>query len=253
MNPRGVITLFYKEIQRFREVWLQTLLAPVMSNLLFLLVFGVALSESPSPFPGVEYLAFLIPGLAAMGSMTNAVQNPMSSLIIAKYTNNIQELLMIPLKGFELCLAYVAAGIVRGILVAAITVIVGAFFADLSYYSIGWIIVVNILIGAIFSSLGAIIGIVAKEFDGAAIVPTFIMTPLIYLGGVFYSINTLTGFFAAASRFNPMFYMIDGYRYAFLGVGEAPFALSLAVMVLFFIITFGIASWMFQAGYRLKT
>lgn len=253
MNPRGVWTLFYKELQRFKEVWLQTLLAPVMSNLLFLLVFGVALADSPSPFPGIPYLAFLIPGLSAMGSMNNAVQNPMSSLIIAKYSNNIQELLMIPLKGFELCLSYVAAGVVRGVLVAAITVIVGAFFTDLSYHSVGLIIVVNILLAAIFSSLGAIIGIVAKEFDGAAIVPTFIMTPLIYLGGVFYSITTLSGFFAAASRFNPMFYMVDGYRYAFLGAGEAPFMLSLAVMLGSFVITFGIASYMFQTGYRLKT
>jgi ABC-2 type transport system permease protein len=247
------MTLFYKEIQRFREVWLQTLLAPVMSNLLFLLVFGVALAESPSPFEGVAYMAFLIPGLAAMGSMTNAVQNPMSSLIIAKYSNNIQELLMIPLKGFELCFAFVAAGIVRGVMVAGVTIAVGAIFANLSYHSISLIILVNILLGAIFSSLGAIIGIVAKEFDSASIIPTFVLTPLIYLGGVFYSIETLPPFFAAASRFNPLFYMIDGYRFAFLGVGEAPFMLSLAVMAAFFVITFGIASWMFQTGYRLKT
>lgn len=253
MNTRGIFTLFYKEIYRFKEVWSQTVLAPVVSNLLFLLVFGVALSGSPSPFAGVGYLAFLIPGLAAMGGMTNSVQNPMSSLIIAKFTNNIGELLMIPLRGFEVCLAYIGAGIVRGAIVSIVTVVVGLFFTKIPFASVPLIIVFLLLLNGIFSSVGVIIGILAKEFDDASIVPTFILTPLMYLGGVFYSIHTLPSFFAAASRFNPIFYMIDGFRYAFLGVGEAPLALSLGVTAGFFAITFAIASWMFETGYRLKT
>lgn len=253
MNPRGVYTVFYKEIQRIKVVWLQTLLAPVMSNLLFLLVFGVAMSHNPSPFDGVPYLAFLIPGLAAMGAMSNAIQNPMSSLIIAKFTNNIQELLMIPLQGFEICLAYVGAGIVRGVMVGAVTIIVGMFFGPVQFVHPGWIIVFSILLNAIFSSVGAIIGIVAKEFDDASIVPTFILTPLMYLGGVFYSVSALPARFAALSKFNPIFYMIDGFRYGFIGVGEAPFAVSLLVCVAFFVVSFGVASWMFATGYKLKT
>ena len=253
MNYRGVFTLFYKEIARFKEVWMQTILAPVMSNLLFLLVFGVSLGHNPSPAPNVTYLAFLIPGLAMMGGINNAVQNPMSSLIIAKYTNNIADLLMIPLRGFELGLAYVAAGIVRGLLVASVTVIVGMFFVTLPFHSWALIVLFGLLVNGIFSSLGAIIGIMAKEFDDAAIIPTFVLTPLTYLGGVFYSVHTLPGVFATASKFNPIFYMIDGFRYAFIGYGEAPLMMSLSVCVVCFAITFGIASWMFQSGYRLKT
>lgn len=253
MNPRGIYTLFTKELRRAREVWLQTILAPVMSNLLFLLVFGVALSDSPSPFEGVAYLAFLIPGLAIMGGINNAVQNPMSSLIIAKYTNNIAELLMIPMRGFELGLSYVAAGVVRGVIVSAVTIIVGMFFVSVPFHSWPLILLFTLLINGIFSSLGAIIGIVAKEFDDASVVPTFILTPLTYLGGVFYSISSLPPFFAAASKFNPIFYMIDGFRYGFLGTGEAPLALSLGVTAGIFAFTFGIASWMFESGYRLKT
>lgn len=253
MNYRGTYTLFYKEIARFKEVWTQTILAPVMSNLLFLLVFGVALADSPSPFPGVPYLAFLIPGLAIMGGINNAVQNAMSSLIIAKFTNNIGELLMIPLRGFEIGLAYVAAGILRGMLVSAVTVIVGMFFVSLPFSSWLLLIVFSLLVNGIFSSLGAIIGIVSKEFDTASIVPTFVLTPLSYLGGVFYSVSSLPPVFATASRFNPIFYMIDGFRYAFLGVGEAGLLLSLTITAACFALTFGIASWMFQTGYRLKT
>lgn len=253
MNPRGIYTLFTKELRRAREVWLQTILAPVMSNLLFLLVFGVALSDSPSPFEDVAYLAFLIPGLAIMGGINNAVQNPMSSLIIAKYTNNIAELLMIPMRGFELGLSHVAAGVVRGVIVSAVTIIVGMFFVSVPFYSWPLILLFTLLINGIFSSLGAIIGIVAKEFDDASVIPTFILTPLTYLGGVFYSINSLPPFFAAASKFNPIFYMIDGFRYGFLGTGEAPLALSLGVTAGIFACTFGIASWMFESGYRLKT
>ena len=253
MNPRGTFTLFNKEIQRAREVWLQTILAPVISNILFLMVFGVALSGERTPFPGVNFLSFLIPGLAAMGAMSNSIQNPMSSLIIAKYTNNIQEILMIPLRGFELCLAYVGAGIVRGTLVAVVTVLVGMFFTRVPFAHPLLVIVFMLLLGGIFSSVGAVIGIAAKEFDDAAIVPTFILTPLMYLGGVFYSIQSLPGLFARASKFNPIFYMIDGFRYAFLGHSETTLALSLGITLAAFIITFGIASWMFQTGYRLKT
>jgi ABC-2 type transport system permease protein len=253
MNPRGTFTLFWKEIHRFKTVWTQTLLAPVISNLLFLLVFGVALSIQPSPFAGVAYLTFLIPGLAAMGAMSNAVQNPMGSLIIAKFTNNIAELMMIPLKGWELCLAYVSAGILRGFLVAAVTVIVGMLFAPLTFAHPLLILVFIILLGGIFSALGSIIGIMAKEFEDASVVPTFILTPLMYLGGVFYSVTSLPPLFAKLSMYNPLFYMIDGFRYAFLGAGEAPIWLSLAVTAVAFALTYGIASAMFQKGYRLKT
>lgn len=253
MHTLGIWTLFYKELLRIKEIWLQGVLAPVVSNLLFLMVFGVAFSSSPSPAEGVSYLGFLIPGLAAMGAMTNSVQNPMFSLIVAKFTNNIQELLMIPLKGFEICLAYVGGGIVRGMVVGIVTVIVGLFFARMPFEHPLLILLFALLLTATFSSLGAIIGILSKEFDDAMIIPTFVLTPLMYLGGVFYSVSSLPPTFAWLSKFNPLFYMIDGFRYGFLGVGEAPILLSFAVCVVSFAITFGVASWMFATGYRLKT
>ena len=246
-------TLFLKEIWRFGEVWTQTVIAPVITNVLFMVIFGVALSTRVSAFADFEYLQVLIPGLVAMAIMMNAYQNPMSSLIIGKYTNVITDILRIPLNGWEVTMAYVGAGMLRGLLVGLVTLIVGFFFVQVPLANILLIIIFSALLSASFSALGVIVGILMPSFDKASMIQTFVLTPFIYLGGVFFSVETLPGVAATVGRFNPLFYMVDGFRYGFLGMGDAPIALSLAVVTGVFIVTFGIASWIFHTGYKLKS
>ncbi len=253
MNKRGLYTLFRKEVARVTGIWRQTVIAPVITNILFLVIFGVALSEQASSFGEYGYLAVLIPGLIAMGIMTNALQNPMGSLIIAKYSNNIYDILMLPLHGYELALAYISAGLVRGVMVGAATLVAGMFFVSVPFSHPFIILIFTILLGIIFASIGLIIGIVNDDFDKASVIPTFVITPLIYLGGVFYSVSTLPGIFGTISKFNPILYFVDGFRYGFLGVGDAPVWLSLLVTASIAALTFSIAAWMFHTGYKLKS
>lgn len=253
MNVIGTYTVFKKEIWRFGEVWTQTVIAPVITNVLFMVIFGVALSARVSAFEGFEYLEVLIPGLVAMALMMNAYQNPMSSLIIGKYTNVIQDLLRIPLKGYEVAIAYVAAGFVRGFLVGLVTLMVGLFFTSIPIANVFLILLFTALLSGSFSAFGVIVGVVMPSFDKASMIQTFVLTPFIYLGGVFFSIESLPGAASTVARFNPLLYLVDGFRYGFLGVGDAPIWLSIIVATSIFAITFGLASWIFQTGYNLKT
>lgn len=250
---RGTYTLFLKEVTRFKEVWAQTVIAPVVNNLLFLIIFGAAFSGRASNIEGVGYMSILIPGLAAMGIMMNAMQNPMSSLMISKYTNVIRDLLTIPLNGAEILLSYVLSGLFRGLLVGTITIIVGMFFSDLTFQHPGIILLFATLMGGTFASFGTIIGIALPDFDKSAMITNFVVTPLIYLGGVFYTVSSLPEVVQIVSKFNPIFYLVDGFRYGFIGAGDAPILLSTFVATTIFAICFGIAAWMLHTGYKLKT
>jgi len=253
MNYLGVYTLFKRELIRVKEVWRQAVLAPAVTNLLFLLIFGVAIADRVQTFGDYGYMTVLIPGLVVMGLMINSMQNPLFSIVISKYTNNIGDLLKLPLTGFELAISYIAGGIIRGAIVGIVTLIVGLFFAPVPFAHPLLIILFSILIGGTFASIGAILGVISDDFDKANVIPTFIITPLIYLGGVFYSVQTLPGLFQTISKFNPILYMVDGFRYSFLGIGDAPLALSLGITTVLFAIFFGIVSWIFHTGYKLKT
>lgn len=253
MNTLGVYTLIKRELIRIKEVWKQAVFAPALTNLLFLLIFGVAIADRVTSFGEFSYMSILIPGLVAMGLMINSMQNPLFSIIISKYTNNIGDLLLLPLTGFELAISYLAGGLVRGFIVGAVTLIVGVFFAPIPFSHPLLILLFTLLLGGIFASIGAIVGVVASDFDKANVVPTFIITPLVYLGGVFYSIETLPPLIQTISRFNPIFYMVDGFRYGFLGTGDAPIALSLGITLAIFIFFLSLVSWIFHTGYNLKS
>lgn len=242
-----------KEYLRIRDVWKQSVLAPVISNLLFFVVFGVAIADRVATFEGYSYLTVLVPGLVAMGLMMNALQNPIFSLIISKYSNNIGDLLMLPLSGIELSLGYLFGGMVRGFGVGLVTLLVGMAFTPVPFEHPLLILLFVFLIVGIFSSLGSMIGVIAKDFDQGNFIPTFIINPLIYLGGVFYSVDQLPSVLSQISKFNPLLYMIDGLRYGFLGVGDVSVGLSLGITTILFVITFSITSWMFQTGYKLKS
>lgn len=251
-NYLGTWTLFKKEIRRFTEVWSQTIAAPVISNVLFLAIFGVALGGRESGFESFTYLEVLIPGLIAMGLMTNAFGNPVGSIMIGKYTNVITELLTLPLRGIEIASAYLMAGMARGALVGLVTLLVGAFFAPIHLASPLFALLFTVLIGVIFAGFGVMVAIYSATFDQSAIIQNFVLTPLIYLGGVFYAIDSLPPLMQTVSRFNPVFYMVDGLRFGYLGVSEVSPVFSLIVTAFVcFIAVFG-STWMLHTGYKLK-
>ncbi len=253
MNVLGTFTLLRKEVGRFREVWTQTVIAPVITNVLYMTIFGFALSTRVSFFDGYSYLQVLIPGLVAMSLMMNAYQNPMSSLIISKYTNIISDLLRIPLKGFEITFAYVLAGMWRGLLVGIVTLLVGLFFAPVPFAHPFLIILFALLLSGTFSAFGIVIGVLMPSFDKASMVQTFVLTPMMYLGGVFFSLSAMPGVVQTVGRFNPFLYLVDGFRYGFIGTGDAPIWLSILVVSSIFLFNFVLASWIFSTGYKLKT
>ena len=220
MNLTGTYTLFYKEVLRFGKVLLQTLIAPVIASLLYLLVFGHVLTGRVEVFPGVSYIAFLVPGLVMMSVIQNSFANSSSSLIQSKVTGNILFILLTPLSNLEFFLAFIGAAAVRGLIVGLGVYLAAMFFVDVPVQHLGYILLFAVLGSAVLGTLGVIAGIWAEKFDQLAGFQNFIILPLSFLSGVFYSIHSLPLFWQRLSHFNPFFYMIDGFRYGFFGVSE---------------------------------
>jgi ABC-2 type transport system permease protein len=226
----GFSTLFYKEILRFWKVSFQTILAPVLSALLYLLIFSHVLEEHVQVYPGVRYSSFLIPGLAMMSLLQNAFANSSSSLIQSKITGNIVFILLPPLSHLEFFGAYVLASVVRGVVVGLGVFVITAMFVPVPVQNPLWVVAFALLGSAILGTLGIIAGIWADKFDQLAAFQNFVIIPLTFLSGVFYSIHSLPPFWQQVSHFNPFFYMIDGFRYGFFGVSDVSPYLSLAIV-----------------------
>jgi ABC-2 type transport system permease protein len=248
----GFPTLFRKEIQRFQKVFMQTVLAPVLNALLYLLIFSHVLSAHVHVYPGVAYTAFLMPGLIMMSILQNAFANSSSSLIQSKQSGNIVFVLLPPISHFEFFSAYLLAAIVRGVLVGLGLLVVGLFFTDLQFAHPLWIIVFAVVASAAFGALGIAAGIWADKYDHMAGVQNFIIMPLTFLSGVFYSIHSLPAFWQTVSHWNPVFYMIDGFRYGFFGVSDVDPALSLAVVLPAALLLSGFSLRLIQSGYKLR-
>ncbi|MGH8863768.1 MAG: ABC transporter permease [Burkholderiales bacterium] len=226
----GFSTLFYKEILRFWKVGFQTILAPVLSALLYLLIFSHVLEEHVQVYPGVRYTSFLIPGLAMMSLLQNAFANSSSSLIQSKITGNIVFILLPPLSHLEFFGAYVLASAVRGVVVGLGVFVITAMFVPVPVQNPLWVVAFALLGSAILGTLGIIAGIWADKFDQLAAFQNFVIIPLTFLSGVFYSMHSLPPFWQQVSHFNPFFYMIDGFRYGFFGVSDVSPYLSLAIV-----------------------
>jgi ABC-2 type transport system permease protein len=229
----GWRTLLYKELLRFWKVAFQTILAPVLTSLLYLLIFSHVLESNVSVFDGkVRYTAFLVPGLVMMSVLQNAFANSSSSLIQSKITGNLIFVLLPPLSPGELFVAYVGGAMVRGLVVGLGVFAVTLFFAPtlLAMPHPIWALAFALLGSAILGTLGLVAGIWAEKFDQLAAFQNFIIMPLTFLSGVFYSIHTLPPFWQGVSRFNPFFYMIDGFRYGFFGLSDVAPATSLAIV-----------------------
>ncbi|MBE9607765.1 ABC transporter permease [Chitinilyticum piscinae] len=225
----GFYTLFYKEILRFWKVSFQTVAAPVLTSLLYLLVFAHVLDAHVEPYPGVRYTAFLIPGLAMMTLLQNAFANTSSSLIQSKITGNIVYILLPPLSHLEFFSAYVLAAMLRGLMVGTGVFIAALYFAIPSFAYPLWILAFALIGSATMAMLGIIAGIWAEKFDQLAAFQNFLIMPLTFLSGVFYSVHSLPAFWQQVSHANPVFYIIDGFRYGFFGVSDASPWLSLGV------------------------
>ncbi len=251
-NRRGFYTLFAKEVRRFLKVTMQTVLTPMVTALLYLLVFGQALEAHVDVYAGVSYSAFLIPGLMMMSIIQNAFANSSSSLIQSKMTGNLVFVLLAPISSLEFYAAFVLAAVVRGLLVALAVYAVSMVFIDLPLAH-PWAIVVFAVIGsAMLGALGVIAGVWAEKFDQLAAFQNFFILPLSFLSGVFYSISSLPGIWLQVSHFNPFFYLIDGFRWGFFGQGDASVTLSLSVSLGFLFLLGLLGLYMLHKGYKIR-
>ncbi|MDH3310697.1 MAG: ABC transporter permease [Gammaproteobacteria bacterium] len=248
----GLYTLFYKEVLRFGKVLLQTLIAPVITAMLYLVVFGHVFEGRVQAFPGVSYTVFLIPGLMMMSVIQNAFANSSSSLIQSKVTGNILFMMLTPLSHFEFFLAYVLASVVRGVLVGIGVFLVALVFTEIPVKHPGFILLFMFLSSATLGTVGVMAGVWAEKFDQLAGFQNFIILPLSFLSGVFYSIHSLPEFWQTLSHFNPFFYMIDGFRYGFFGIADIAPARSLGIVTLFLVVLTGITLALLKSGYKLR-
>ena len=253
INWIGFKSLWLKECNRFLAVWQQTLLSPLVSSLLFLSVLSLALGNDRGEVLGYSFISFLAPGLIAMSILTQSFSHSVSSLMIGKIQGNIVDMLYAPLSSLEVSLAIIFAAVTRSLLIAIISIFVFSMIIEMYIYSITYILIFSFLGSFILGALGFIAGLWAEKFDHTATVTNFIITPLSFLSGVFYSIDRLPVFFQVVSSFNPFFYVIDGFRYGFLGTSDGSIILGVMYLtVLAFIMGF-ISFYLYKKGYKIKS
>ena len=251
-SSSGFYALFYKEVKRFWRVSFQTVAAPVLTAILYLMIFGHVLEDHVKVYDAISYTAFLIPGLVMMSLLQNSFANTSSSLIQSKITGNLIFVLLAPLSHFEFFSAYVLAAMVRGVAVGAGVFLATCWFTDISFHQPLWILVFGLLSAALLATLGLIAGIWAEKFDQLAAFQNFFIMPATMLSGVFYSIHSLPPIWQTISHFNPFFYMIDGFRYGFFGISDVSPWFSLAVISIFFIGVAGLTLKLLSTGYKLR-
>lgn len=252
INWVACYTLFRKEVTRWAKVWLQTVVAPVVTSLLYLLVFGHVLEGRVEVFEGVSYAQFLIPGLLMMTVIQNAFANTSSSLIQSKVMGSIVFILLPPFSALEMFLAYIGAAVMRGLAVGIGVFLLAIFYAHVPIDNFFIILIFAILGSYTMGALGLIAGMWAEKFDQIAAFQSFLIVPLTFLSGVFYSINSLPPFWSALSKWNPFFYMIDGFRYGFFGQSDQPVMLSLSAMLAAATVLTAICVMMLKSGYKLR-
>ena len=253
INWIGFKSLWLKECNRFMAVWQQTLLSPLVSSLLFLSVLSLALGTNREEVLGHSFISFLAPGLIAMSILTQSFSHSVSSLMIGKIQGNIVDMLYAPLSALEVSMAIILAAITRSLLIAVISIVVFSLIVEIYIHNIFYILIFGFLSSFILGSLGFITGLWAEKFDHTATVTNFIITPLSFLSGVFYSINNLPSFFQNISHVNPFFYMIDGFRYGFLGVSDGSIRVGLIYLILLSFVMWYFAFYLYKKGYKIKS
>jgi ABC-2 type transport system permease protein len=241
-------TITHKEIKRFTRIWVQTLLPPAITMMLYFIIFGNLIGPRIGVMGGFDYMQFIVPGLIMMSVITNAYSNVVSSLYGAKFQGNIEEMLVSPTPNWIILAGFVTGGMMRGLLVGFIVTLVSLCFTRLQIVNPVLVIVVVLMTSVLFALGGFINAVFARSFDDISIIPTFVLTPLTYLGGVFYSIDLLPEFWAWASQLNPILYMVDAFRYGILGVSDINITRALIIIALFIVLLVSYCLYLLQTG-----
>lgn len=246
-------SLAVKETNRYLRIWVQTLVPPVITTSLYFVIFGKMIGDRIGDMGGFSYMEFIVPGLIMMSAITSSYANVSSSFFSQKFQKNIEELLVAPVPTHIIIWGFVIGGLGRSILVGTLVTVISLFFVPLHVYS--WFIVVITLLMTVilFSLAGLINGVFAQSYDDVSIVPTFVLQPLTYLGGVFYDISNLPPFWQAVSKINPIVYMISGFRYGFLGTTDVPIMVSTIILILFIIVLYAICYYLVDRGKGLRS
>ena len=253
INWVGVYNLYVKEVNRFFIVWAQTLLSPLISSLLFLSVLSLAIGNERGEVLGFPFISFLAPGLIAMSIIQQSFAHSSSSLMIGKIQGIIIDNLLAPLSAAEVSLAIILAAVTRSIVITIISIVVFSLIIEIHIYNIFYIFIFAFMGSFILGALGFIAGLWAEKFDHMASVTNFIITPLSFLSGVFYSIDRLPNFFQSISQINPFFYMIDGFRYGFLGVSDGSVNYGLIYLTILSVVMWLISYYLYKIGYKIKS
>jgi len=252
-NIISLYTIVEREIKRTLRIWLQTLMPPVITMSLYLVIFGDFIGSQIKGVSGFSYMEFIVPGLIMMAVITNSYSNVVSSFYSAKFMRSIEELFVSPTPNWIIVTGYMIGGIARGLMVGLLVTIGSLFFAAPHIYNIFVVILFIVLTSAVFSLAGMINGILARSFDDISIIPTFVLTPLTYLGGVFYSISLLPDFWQKLSKLNPILYMVNGFRYGFLGISDINVYFGLIMLIIFAVLLFCANLFMIKNGIGIKT
>ena len=246
-------SIMYKEVHRFMRIWVQTLVPPAITISLYFVIFGELIGSRIGKMGGFDYMSFIVPGLIMMSVITNSYSNVASSFFSAKWQRNVEEMLVAPVPNWVIVAGYVGGGMTRGILVGCIVTLISLLFTDIQVHNI-WVIIVTVaLTSATFALGGLINAIFAGSFDDISIIPTFILTPLTYLGGVFYSITLLPDFWQGVSQVNPIVYMVNAFRYGFLGISDVSLTMAFTVLGVFIVTLFTIAMTLITKGIGLRS
>ncbi|HWH07090.1 MAG TPA: ABC transporter permease [Candidatus Paceibacterota bacterium] len=248
----GYATMLREHAHRIVRIWAQTLLPPVVTTTLYYVIFGAFIGSQISGIAGFSYMQYIVPGLVMMTIITSSYMHTVSAFFLAKFQRNVEELLVSPMPSWVVVGGYVSGGVLRGLLVGVLVLAVSLFFTHLALYNVFIIFAAAILTSVLFALAGLVNGMFAKSFDAMSIIPTFVLTPLTYLGGVFYSIEQLPPFWQQVSLLNPILYMVNAFRYGFLGVSDVPLGMSFLVMGGFILALLGATLWFFKVGKGLK-
>jgi ABC-2 type transport system permease protein len=246
-------TILTKEIKRFLRIWIQTILPPAITMTLYFIIMGKFIGSQINDISGYSYIDFIAPGLIMMGIITNSYANSVSSFYSSKFQRHIEEMLISPMPNYIIIIGFMLGGISRGLIVGIAVTLVAMFFTHLQIHNIGFVIITAILTSALFSIAGIINGIFANSFDDISIIPTFVLTPLTYLGGVFFSIEMLPKFWQTISLANPILYMVNSFRYGILGITDVHLGTAMLVVIGFLIVLFLLCLYLLNKGVGIRS
>jgi len=245
-------TIIRKEVRRFARIWVQTLVPPAITMALYFVIFGSLIGSRIGEMGGFSYMEFVVPGLIMMSVLTNSYSNVVSSFYGAKFNHSVEEMLVSPLPNYVILLGYTLGGVARGLCVGLIVTLLSLFFTKLQIHSLGVTVSIVVLTSVLFSLAGFVNAVYANSFDDISIVPTFVLTPLTYLGGVFYSISLLPSFWQGVSQLNPVLYMVNAFRYGILGISDIDITWAFVGVIVFIAALFAYCIHLLNSGKRLR-